>query len=360
MNDGERESEAGKDETGEDGEARAPAIELGLNAVIVTMHEDEPHIVAIAMSGGGDGSDGDDAKGARHDVLPFGLFTPLAHRTLEIGLRKWVTEQTGLDLGYVEQLYTFGDRGRHARKGDRGPHMVSIGYLALTQEAEKRMKKAVLRCWYDFFPWEDWREGRPAIIDEIILPHLERWARQPRDGASPKRPIGRKERIHICFGEEEKLDNEPHGRWDEEKVLERYELLYEAGLVEEARRDGRSAAMFWEQLPQLGRPMAYDHRRIMATAMSRLRGKLKYRPLVFELLPPQFTLFELQKLVEAISGARLHKQNFRRLVEGGGLVEPTGGMKKSTGGRPARLFRCRHEALLERPAPGLRVRAGKG
>ncbi len=78
------------------------------------------------------------------------------------------------------------------------------------------------------------------------------------------------------------LDGRP---FDEEKVLERYELLYEAGLVEEARRDGRAAAQFWASRPLLGRTMQFDHRRIVATALGRLRGKLKYRPLVFELLP---------------------------------------------------------------------------
>ena len=64
--------------------------------------------------------------------------------------------------------------------------------------------------------------------------------------------------------------------------------------------------------------MRFDHRRILATAIARLRGKLKYRPVVFELMPREFTLTELQRTVEAISGRRLHKQNFRRLVEAGG------------------------------------------
>ena len=71
--------------------------------------------------------------------------------------------------------------------------------------------------------------------------------------------------------------------------------------------------------------MALDHRRILATALGRVRGKLKYRPVVFELLPPTFTLSRLQRVVEALAGVRLHKQNFRRLVERGGLVEGTGG-----------------------------------
>jgi hypothetical protein len=105
--------------------------------------------------------------------------------------------------------------------------------------------------------------------------------------------------------------------------------------------------------------MAFDHRRILATAMGRLRGKLKYRPVVFELRPPEFTLYDLQKTVEAISGTLLHKQNFRRLVEKGGLVEATGNVSTETGGRPARLYRFRREVVLERPAPGLRVKAGR-
>src|SRR5258705_7183739 len=98
--------------------------------------------------------------------------------------------------------------------------------------------------------------------------------------------------------------------------------------------------------------MRFDHRRIVATAMGRLRAKLKYRPVVFELLPPEFTLTELQRTVEAISGRHLHKQNFRRLVETGALVEPTGVMSTQTGGPPAPLFFLRPAVLQERPPPG--------
>ena len=101
----------------------------------------------------------------------------------------------------------------------------------------------------------------------------------------------------------------------------------------------------------VGVPMQLDHRRIVATALGRLRGKLTYRPVVFELLPPTFTLLQLQRLVEALSGVRLHKQNFRRLAEGGGLVEGTGQLRRS-GGRPAELFRFRREVLRERPPAG--------
>jgi hypothetical protein len=84
---------------------------------------------------------------------------------------------------------------------------------------------------------------------------------------------------------------------------------------------------------------------------------MKYRPVVFELMPAEFTLTELQRTVEAIAGRHLHKQNFRRLVESTQLVEPTGETSTATGGRPAALFRFRREVLAERPSAGLRFGA---
>jgi len=71
------------------------------------------------------------------------------------------------------------------------------------------------------------------------------------------------------------------------------------------------------------------------------------------MIPETFTLLKLQRSVEALAGIRLHKQNFRRLVEKGGLVDGTGVFETRTGGRPAELFRFRREVLLERPAPGV-------
>jgi hypothetical protein len=76
---------------------------------------------------------------------------------------------------------------------------------------------------------------------------------------------------------------------------------------------------------------------------------------IFELLPPNFTLLMLQRAVEALAGVRLHKQNFRRLVVSGGLVEPIGQQAASGRGRPAELFRFRQEVLLERTAPGVGI-----
>jgi hypothetical protein len=320
----------------------ATQIELGLNAAIVSVRDQQPHILVVRPGMAGSGE---------WDALPFGPFAPRAHRTLEIGLRASVKQQTGLDLGYVEQLYTFGDRGRHAEPDAAVSHILSIGYLALTRGAGEELLGAHWSPWYAYLPWEDWRQGKPEILTREIEPRLKNWATRPPGADEPARPLRRAERLKVGFG--------IGGAWDEEKVLERYELLYEAGLVAEAKRDGRQAAAQWSELPELGRAMAFDHRRILATAMGRLRGKLKYRPVVFELLPPEFTLYDLQKTVEAISGTLLHKQNFRRLVEQGALVEATGNVSTATGGRPARLYRFRREVVLERPAPGLRVKAGR-
>jgi hypothetical protein len=317
-----------------------PLIEIGLTAAIVAIEAGEPQILI-----------GTDAADPAARGLPSGPFNPLAHRTFEIGLRSWVEAQTGLRVGYVEQLYTFGDRGRHAHPYDTGPHIVSIGYLALTRLPENpgalRAAGARFEPWYRFFPWEDWRAGPPSMLDTVIRPLLDAWTREA-EPPGRGRALGRRERARLCFG----LSGSP---WDEEKVLERYELLYEAGLVEEARRDGREAALRRGTQPRLGDAMRFDHRRILATAITRLRAKLKYRPVVFELMPAEFTLTELQHTVEAISGRDLHKQNFRRLVESTALVEPTGETSTRTGGRPAALFRFRHEVVQERPAAGLRL-----
>jgi hypothetical protein len=314
-------------------------IEIGLTAAIVAVKVDEPFVLVAGDTGGAKTLPG----------LPFGPFDPLTHRTFEIGLRAWVKAQTAIAVGYVEQLYTFGDRGRHARPGDTSPHMVSVGYLALTRMPDNgalRAAGAGFEPWYKYFPWEDWRAGRPEILDATIIPALEQWARSP-DNAS-RAGGGRRARLRFCFG----VGGSP---WDEEKVLDRYELLYESGLIEEARRDDREAALARSQLPALGEPMRFDHRRILATAIARLRAKLKYRPVVFELMAQEFTLTELQRTVEAISGRHLHKQNFRRLVDTGALVEPTGESTAATGGRPAAMFRFRPEVMQERPAPGLRL-----
>jgi len=310
---------------------RGASLSIRLSAVIVTATVDEPRVLTIRI-----GRDPIEA-------LPSGPLE-VEHRTLEVGLRAWVERQTSQKLGYVEQLYTFGDRNR-VETGEALPgRALTVAYLALVREARPGgAAEAVWQNWYRFFPWEDWRRGKPAALAPLEE-QLSLWAGQAASEAARRL---RQERVGLGFAS-----------WNEELVLDRYELLYEAGLIQEGWRDlGRSAPV--EAGPVFGVPMAADHRRILATAIGRLRGKIKYRPVVFELMPPAFTLLQLQRTVEALSGVRLHKQNFRRLVEQQGLVEETGGISAATGGRPARLVRFRREVLLERPVPGLRLRAAR-
>jgi hypothetical protein len=314
-------------------------VDLGLNAVIVAVTAEVPRILTVSL------------PATPEVALPFGPLEPETDRTLDLGLRRWVREQTGLELGYVEQLYTFGDRYRDPAETRGDARGVSVAYLALVREVTVH-REARWIDWYEFFPWEDWRAGRPAVIDGAIATALDAWARSAAESALR---LERRQRADIVFG----LGGVG---WDGERVLDRYELLYEAYLVPEAWRDRDATGGAAEtrrpapaERPELlpGRPMTRDHRRILATALGRLRGKLKYRPVVFELLPPAFTLLQIQRIVEALAGVRLHKQNFRRLVENAGLVEGTGRQDAQTGGRPAELFVFRREVLRERPAPGV-------
>jgi hypothetical protein len=303
---------------------------FALDAVTVAVTGDQPRVLLVTLP---DGS----------EALPSGPLDLLRHLTLERGIRDWVERQTGITLGYVEQLYTFGDRFRDPRERGGGPRVISAAYLALVREQMlTRAEGVAFRSWYEFLPWEDWRGGRPALIDAELRAPLVAWA---GDHAQ------RRERVVLTFG----LDGAP---WDPERTLERYELLWEAGLVAESRRerDADVASQFPDDPSSpraTGRPLAADHRRIIAQALGRLRGKIRYRPVVFELVPEEFTLLRLQRVMEALAGSRLHKQNFRRLVEGAGLVEGTGRAEHTGRGRPAELFRFRREVFRERPAPGV-------
>jgi hypothetical protein len=312
---------------------------LDLNAVILAVTEDEPRILTVRRAEG--------------DALPSGPLDPDRDRTLELALRGWVLDQAGFELGYAEQLYTFANRYRDPREREGGPRLVSVAYLALVREtALAGFSSASWAGIYELLPWEDWRGGRPRVIDEAIAPALESWIAGIDERAGRR---ARRERADIAFGLR-------GAQWNGERVLDRFELLYEVGLVEESGREakrGSRAAAKRRERAFLGRAFALDHRRILASALGRLRGKLRYRPVVFELMPPTFTLLQLQRVVEALAGLRLHKQNFRRVLEKGGLVEGTGTMLAHTGGRPAELFRFRRDVLRERPAPGVGLPRGE-
>ena len=309
--------------------AARDAIAADLIAVLVAVTAGDPRVLTIKD----------------RSALPSGPFE-LAHRSLQAGLRAWVERQTRLPLGYVEQLYTFADRDR----AGAGQHVVSISYLGLTRERPTSPERDVnWQSWYAYFPWEDHRFGPPPVIEGTLLPRLEAWANEP-ERVNPRHD--RRQRVAITFAGGGQA-------WNEELVLQRYELLYEAGLIPEATRGafleatrhGASA----QALASTGQPMILDHRRILATGIARLRAKIKYRPVVFELMPETFTLLQLQRCVEALAGRLVHKQNFRRLIEQQELVEETGETTPDTGGRPAKLFRFRRDILTQRAISGTKL-----
>ena len=309
------------------------AFSADLVAVVVAVTAGEPRILTLQ-----DGR-----------ALPSGAFEP-GHRSLQSGLRAWVEQQTRHPLGYVEQLYTFADQDRAAGQngtGDGAERAISVSYLALTREGSAGHQDG-WQDWYGYFPWEDYRAGPPAVIADAIAPGLRAWAETSGDR------VASWQRAAVTFG----LDGRS---WNEELVLQRYELLHEArlvpeaGLVPEARRTHPAPGALPGTATVPGRPMHLDHRRILATGIARRRAKIKYRPVVCELMPPEFTLLHLQQGVEGIAGRLLHKQNFRRLVEQQELVEETGAMAAGTGGRPAKLFRFRREVLAERAVAGTKL-----
>ena len=290
-------------------------VAVSLDAVLVAVTDETPK--ALVVPGRPDGL-----------RFPAGGLEP-TDRTLELAMRRVLREQTGLEAGYAEQLYSFGDLGRIPEEPAR---MVSVAYLLLGAEEQPR-PPARWVGWYDLLPWEDHRQGRPPEIDGTIADHCRRWVAGARD-AVPRSGSDR---------------NGP--RWSSGSTARRG--------TASGSSSGTSCCTSWACWPRppardglASQALELDHRRMAATALGRLRGKLTYRPVVFELLPATFTLLQLQRLVEALAGVRLHKQNFRRLVDSQGLVEGTGRVAQ-TGGRPAELFRFRREVVRERPRPGV-------
>ena len=329
---------------GHEGPASSACAAVELVPVIVSVDATTPKVLTVRSAAG--------------PALPSGYLDDALDRTLEQAVRRIVGNEVGIPVRYFEQLYTFGNRERVL-----GRRALAVAYLALAHHQPVHGPgHPEWRSCYDLFPWEDWRVGRPSEIDSVVVPALGRWL----EGSPADLLAVRTERAELTFGTGQ-------ARWDLVRALDRYEVLYELGLVAEAGEASKGVPVVTRRAggapptvagapaagapgASLGAPLAFDHRRIAAAALERLRGKLAYRPVVFEVLPETFTLSTLQQVVEAFAGQQLHKQNFRRLVATANLVEPTGEAHVRTGGRPAELYRFRREVLRERPAPGLGLR----
>ena len=108
------------------------SVVIGLSAVIVALRDGEASVLTVRPR------DALTDRTSTLDGLPFGPFDPDDHRTFDLAMRDYVTRQTRFELGYVEQLYTFGDKGRDAPLADVGAgaaRVISVGYLALAPTA---------------------------------------------------------------------------------------------------------------------------------------------------------------------------------------------------------------------------------
>lgn len=269
-------------------------------------------------------------------MLPVRPYLPVQHRDLESGLLAHLKALAGVELDYLEQLFTLGERVEPGAAPVLGG-AIAIGYLGLVAPEQAADADGVRwRSCFDYLPWEDRRKDYALQLTETLKPRLMAWAEEHGEA-------GRMERVQRLFGFGGAL-------WDDERARERFDLLCEAGLVG-MRQPNEAAAVMSSIFPEpVSAPaMSIGHKRILASALGRLRARIRSRPLAVDLMPDDFTLFELQRTVEAILGPSLHKQNFRRLVEGSGLVEATGAVRMRTGGRPAKLFRFRPDARYERP-----------
>src|SRR5690625_1715625 len=203
-----------------------------LVAVVVAVLGNVPHVLTAPET----------ADAAR---LPSG---PLQsrHPTMQAGLRSWVEQQTGYNLKYVEQLYTFADPAR-TKAGGR---IISVSYLGLTRVGAGQGNWVP---WYELFPWED-RRSSTALVDKQIAPALSKWVQGATELAHRQ---SRRQRCDADFG----LGDYP---WISALNLQRYELLYEAGLVTESEADVRVPDV------PLGRAMAFDCPLLVATWLARL------------------------------------------------------------------------------------------
>src|SRR4029453_13296565 len=226
----------------------------------------------------------------RRQPLPGGLFRAGEHDSLEAGLVAAVARQAGLELRQTRQIAAASTRA--SGDGPVASVVLSISYMALIGPEQANQRGVVVwRSWYHYFPWEDWRHGRPACLKQEIEPALNAWAgaepacvsEHPGRPPAPKQRTGpalnawagaepacvsehpgRAQRVRLCFG----CDG---AAWDEEKVVERYDLLCEAGLLRGGDTTGADVRPPNGALAQLRYAELGDHGRALASAIAELR-----------------------------------------------------------------------------------------
>jgi len=306
------------------------AVELA--ACLLSVEGDEPVVLV-------------DEGSTSEARFPSVAFDPGVHKCLDLGVRDWLLDNTGLEVGRLEQVHTARRTGAGSGIGDPCSAL-SIGFLGLVPPQQRAgVVRGTWRRCLDYMPWED-RRRRGGLTGHERVGQLLLSRAQSATLAGDQALERQSRRIRSAFG----LVSTP---WEETSTLERCALVQ--SLAPCAGEGGYLEGMDAEGL--LSSRMVADHLQILAAALGRLRARLRVRPIAMDLVPPVFTLLDLQRSAEAILGPSLHKQNFRRYVEGAGVIEATGTMRQQTGGRPAQLFRFRREGLSERRLASRRLLA---
>jgi hypothetical protein len=237
----------------------------------------------------------------------------------ETQFRKQIPQHLRPALTHVEQLDTRFEEG-----------ILLVTMLCQVQDRSKfRLPASDWWPLFHLFPWEDWRKCAPAAVSESLLPKLYQWSRTSApDETNSRRRLGQ-------------LFADGDQSWSSHHILARFQALYAAELLPEALRDRSGAAVSVRHghTRVYGQTMAGEDRLLLAKALSTLRTSLRHGPSAHQLTLKVFTLGDLQKILENLTGIGLHTQNFRRDILRSGLLEPVTGPMKQKGKRPVKTYR---------------------
>lgn len=185
-----------------------------------------------------------------------------------------------------------------------------------------------------------WRRPYPPFADQWALPGS--FSRQDETlDESPRRALHDKAGVDRAHLEQlATYDQPPRGQAPGRDPRGRVVSVAYLALLRPADvPDTTGREVTWFPIDEVPDPLAFDHARILDDAVARLQAKTRYAGLAFELLPEEFTLPEVQEVVEEVLGERLDVRNFRRDLHAAGVIEETGGTRAEGPGRPARLYR---------------------
>ena len=344
-----------------------PYVGLAADPVVVALSPDASRLELLCITRG-------EAPFAGALAIPGGMLQWLTDHDTETTARRELREETGVEApGYFERLDTFDENGRDPRqwagrqKGSQweavGVRIASVAYLAILDRHDRPEPNAgddaASARWadvYDLLPWEDTRRGGWVASMRSITRWLdERWVGAEQGDARAERAA----RLAAAFGQ----DRKTFRTWNEETVELRFRVLRDAGLVPEAHRNRWGEPMGEPPMRTafFGEPLAFDHRLILAVALGRLRGKVKYVPALFAALMGDgaATMAELHQALETVSGRWIYRPNlFRVLTERRGVITPSttaAPRKPGQRGVSPTLYRFARGTATARLDPSMRI-----